>query len=32
MELHISPEEAHAHINWDVNNRYGSEELLGKTA
>jgi hypothetical protein len=32
IEMHISPEEAHARINWDLNNRYGSSELLGKTA
>lgn len=28
----ISPEESMWHINWDNNNRYGSQELLGKTA
>jgi hypothetical protein len=28
----MSPEESMWHINWDNNNRYGSQELLGKTA
>jgi hypothetical protein len=32
IEQQVSPEEAHARINWDLNNRYGSSELLGKTA
>jgi hypothetical protein len=32
IEWQVCPEEAYARINWDLNNRYGSSELLGKTA
>ena len=32
IQMKVTPEEAVMQINWDTNNRYGSSELLGKTA